>query len=92
MRRENRLKNPLEKSPLEEGGLGVGGHPITNVYSMQNNNPIWGVCQAFVTHWNTMENGHYMQHVALQRGERPKCHSPHSYAVPSTGGFLGYKL
>ena len=50
MRRENRLKNSLEKSPLEERGLGVGGHPITVVYSMQNNNPIWGVCQRLLNH------------------------------------------
>ena len=48
MRRENRLKNPLEKSPLEERGLGVGGHPITVVYRMQNINIIWSVCQCFL--------------------------------------------
>ena len=50
MRRENRLKNSLEKSPVEERGLGMGGHRVTGVYRMQNNNPIWGVCQPFVTH------------------------------------------
>ena len=50
MRRENRLKNPLEKSPSEDRGLGVGGHPMTDVYRMQNNNSITRICQAFITH------------------------------------------
>ena len=36
MRRENRLKNSLEKSPLEERGLPGRGHHITPIYRMQN--------------------------------------------------------